>query len=108
MKDSGEQSWEDPQAIQIHMSGVSASATQSLWSLIKAYAEGFVGRSGTSSRSLKKRENGEIEQVSLGCERLKIRSKGAKETLMRPCSWVLSQEGVQVCMCTVGSDRESR
>lgn len=44
-----------------------------------------------------KRENGEVEQVSLGCERVKNRSEGAGETLLSQCMWELSQEGVQVC-----------
>lgn len=41
-----------------------------------------------------------VEPFSLGCEK-KIRSKGAGETLLRQYTWVLSQGGVQVCMCTV-------
>lgn len=39
MKDFREQSWEDPRAIQIHVPGVSASATQSLWGLSLATQE---------------------------------------------------------------------
>lgn len=33
VRDSWDQSWEDPCAIQIHVPGISASAPQSLWGL---------------------------------------------------------------------------
>lgn len=33
----------------------------------------------------------------MGCERIKGRSEGAGETLLRQCMWALSQGRVQVC-----------
>lgn len=55
-----------------------------------------------------KRENGEVEQVSLGCERIKSRNEGAGETLLSQCIWALSQGGGTSLCIQWRRDKESR